>query len=87
MRRASLICIKQASNSKNHFGDQFDHAMFRRTERRFHMVKFSFSETLPDRASFHAMLLDYYNTMIPMNPPEIVKILDAEEIALGFGTK
>jgi len=34
-------------------------------------VSVSFATEPPERATFHQLLLYYYNVMIPMNPPEI----------------
>ena len=41
----------------------------------------------PERDTFHQLLLDYYNTMIPMNPPHIAAILSADRNADEFWTE
>lgn len=48
------------------------------------MVTLSFAQTPPAREIFHPMMVAYYNTMIPLNPPELAAQLDAETIAAGF---
>lgn len=44
----------------------------------------SFATEPPERATFHQLLIDYYNTMIPMNPPEIAELLSADDNAAEF---
>ncbi len=48
------------------------------------MVTFSFASEAPEKTVFHPLLVDYYATMIPLNPPQIAAQLDAETIAQGF---
>lgn len=48
------------------------------------MVTVSFISQPPERDSFHKLLVDYYNTMIPMNPPEVAAQLSATKNAEGF---
>lgn len=47
-------------------------------------VSVSFATEPPERETFHQLLLDYYNVMIPMNPPEIAAVLSAENNADEF---
>ncbi len=50
-------------------------------------ITVSFATQPPERATFHQLLLDYYNTMIPMNPPEIAALLSADQNADEFWTE
>jgi len=48
------------------------------------IVTVSFISQPPERESFHKLLIDYYNTMIPMNPPEVAAQLNATTNAEEF---
>lgn len=48
------------------------------------MVTVTFVSQPPARDAFHKLLVDYYDTMIPMNPPEMAAQLNATAIADGF---
>lgn len=50
-------------------------------------ITVSFATQPPERETFHQLLLDYYNTMIPMNPPEIAALLNADHNADEFWTE
>ncbi|MDA9980019.1 GNAT family N-acetyltransferase [Yoonia sp.] len=50
-------------------------------------VSVSFATEPPERATFHQLLLDYYNVMIPMNPPEIAALISADKNADEFWTE
>ena len=48
------------------------------------MVTVAFISQPPERARFHQLLIDYYNTIIPMNPPEVAAQLSAAQNAADF---
>ncbi len=48
------------------------------------MVTVSFVSQPPERDSFHQLLVDYYDTMIPMNPPGVAAQLSATQNADDF---
>jgi hypothetical protein len=41
-------------------------------------ITVTFSAKPPERDTFHQWFLDNYNTMIPMNPPQIAALLSAD---------